>query len=65
MILPIWVKSLERRTGSTKEFTDKKEVIPFDRSESELIHMNNITEEYIEYLKSIDRICFWEPHIHA
>ncbi|HHT92740.1 MAG TPA: ATP-binding cassette domain-containing protein [Clostridiaceae bacterium] len=37
-----------------KEFTDKKEVIPFDRSESELIHMNNITEEYIEYLKSID-----------
>jgi hypothetical protein len=36
------------------EFTDKKEVIPFDRSESELIHMNNITEEYIEYLKSID-----------
>ena len=47
-----------RRYGESnrkyKEFSDAKEVIPYDESENALIHQNVITNDYVKYIENID-----------
>lgn len=44
----------ENRNAMTGKVTSKKKILPFDTLDNEIIHNNNITEDYISYIEKID-----------
>ena len=48
------IRSFNKKMDSYSEFTSSKIVYPFDLSEYDLVHTNNLSEEYMEYIKKID-----------
>ncbi len=48
------IKSFNSKMNSYEEFSGSKMVYPFDLSEFNLMHTNNLTDEYIDYVKKID-----------
>ncbi|WP_245674463.1 ATP-binding cassette domain-containing protein [Andreesenia angusta] len=48
------LKEMRGELSGKKEFEDSERVYPYDPSENELIHKNNITDEYLEYINKMD-----------
>ena len=47
-------KEMNEKMLGTSEYVDSDEVYLYDSSENTLIHTNNISSEYIDYIKEID-----------
>lgn len=51
-------KTLEQRMNQNTEFTDTDSVILYSKKDNTMMHQNNLSDEYIEYVENIDpKIC--------